>query len=341
MRYLSTVYVAHDGACLTRHRNTLRVSVEDRRLPIPLRGIDLVVLTGRATLTTEALDLCLREGVRVASLTLNGRLRFVVGGPRAGNVHLRLAQYRAADDPDQTFEIARTIVAAKLRNCRVVIQRWARDVRSPLRASVLRSVAEFLDHSRSQLATVSTTDQVRGVEGDAARVYFRGVRAALEDSPFEFLGRVKRPPRDPVNAALSYAYTLLTVEYTAAADTVGLDPQIGFLHRARSGRPSLALDLVEEVRAHVDRLIVGAIRRRMLTPDLFETTPGGAVRFTEEGRRRFFELWDEDRDRRIRHPAVGRDVERWAIPTLQMTILARHLRGDLPHYLPMVLDNRG
>ena len=337
MKVLSTVYVTEHRAKVGFRRGSLMVTRESGATRIPMEGIDSVILLGRAQVTSDALAGCAARGIRVASLRRNGSLRFVCGGPMGGNVHLRTAQHAAAADANQSLDLARTFVAAKLRNSCTVVERWARDTNGTL-AGTLRRRAELIRERLSRVASARDGDHLRGIEGDAARLYFACVGQALAESPLRFASRTRRPPRDPVNAALSYCYGLLTTEFIGGLDAVGLDYQVGFLHRARSGRPSLALDLAEEFRPVCDRFVVTLIRRRQLGPSDFERVPGGAVYLNDDGRPRLLERWEEHRERSFRHTVLERPIDRWALPTVQATLLARHLRGDLPMYPPFILS---
>ena len=172
---------------------------------------------------------------------------------------------------------------------------------------------------------------------DAARIYFRGVGAVLADAGVEFPARRRRPPRDPVNSALGFCYGLLVTELIGAIESAGLDYQMGFFHRPRSGRPSLALDLAEELRPLTDRFIVSLIRRRQLGENEFVRTPGGAVYLGDDGRKQLLRAWERHKEWQVRHAVLQRNIGRWAIPSVQATLLARHLRGDLSSYPPFVM----
>lgn len=337
MKILSTVYVTEHRAKVGVRSGSLTVSRESGVTRIPLEGIDGVVLLGRAQVTSEALARCTERGIRVAALKRNGALRFACGGPTGGNVHLRVAQHTAAVDEARSLDLARRFVAAKIRNSRTVVERWARDASGTL-ATTLRNRADQIRERLSWIGGARDGDHLRGIEGDASRLHFACVGQVLAESPLRFEARTRRPPRDPVNAALSYAYGLLVTELIGGLDAVGLDHQIGFLHRARSGRPSLALDVAEELRPVCDRFVVTCVRRRQLGPEDFERVPGGAVYLNDAGRSRFLERWEEHRQRSLRHTVLERPIERWALPTVQTTLLARHLRGDLPVYPPFVLS---
>ena len=338
MRYLNTVYVRNHQARVRHRRGALVVSSPEGSQRVPLEAVDALVLLGGAQVTTQALDACMRRGVRVAALHMSGAVRFIVSGPTGGNVHLRTAQFAAAMDQPRSLAVAKAIVAAKLQNSSRVVGRWARDERSPEEADWLAAQATQIRERIARLPDAGTADHVRGVEGDAARTYFRAVGRAVAGSGLEFSGRTRRPPRDPVNALIGFCYGMLVTECIGAAESVGLDYQMGFFHRPRAGRPSLALDLAEEFRALTDRFVVSLIRRKQIGSDDFDHTPGGAVFLTDSGRTRLIEAWEQHKERALSHQLLGRPVERWALPAVQATLLARHLRGDLPAYPPFVME---
>ncbi len=337
MRYLSTAYVRSHRAKVGHRRGALVVSTPEGRHKIPLEGIDALILLGAGQITSQALTACVRRGVRVTSLYLGGAIRFVVGGRTSGNVHLRSAQHRALMDPEQSLEISRVIVAAKVQSSRAVIGRWARDEKDPDRRDGLQLRAEQMRDRVVRVREADSPNLVRGIEGDAARIHFRALRLVLEQTRMPFSGRNRRPPRDSVNALLGFTYSLVVTECIGALESVGLDYQMGFLHRPRSGRPSLALDLTEEFRAWTDRFVAGLVRRRQMAPDDFETMPGGGVYLTDDGRSKLLLAWERHKEGEVLHGVTDQRVGRWAIPSIQATLLARHLRGDLPVYAPFVL----
>ena len=336
MRHLSTVYVREHRAKISCRRGSLLVSSPDGKQRVPLESIDGVILLGGAQITTDALGACVQRNVRVASLKRNGAIRFVVGGPTGGNVHLRSALYAAVSDSDHSLALSQAIVAGKLQNSRRVLNRWARDSRSASDSDQLTSRAEEIGARISRLMSARTADQVRGIEGDAARIYFGAVKQIVSESHFDFSARVRRPPRDPVNAMLGYCYGLLVTELSGALDAVGLDNQMGFFHRPRSGRPSLALDLAEEFRPLVDRFVVSLVRRRQVGSESFVRTPGGAVYLHDASRVDLVRLWESHKETDVYHRVLGQTIQRWALPSIQATLLARHLRGDLPTYPPFL-----
>ncbi|MYA38789.1 MAG: CRISPR-associated endonuclease Cas1 [Gammaproteobacteria bacterium] len=336
MRYLNSVYIRDYKARVGYRRGSLVVTGMEGKQRIGIEAIDAVIMFA-GQITTDALAQLVRRRVRIAALTRGGRIRFIVSGPTSGNVHLRQAQHRAADDVGTTLQITRNIVAAKLQNSRRVIARWGRDYPQPAIREDLRTRSEQLGGRVTEIANADSAHMLRGIEGDAGRLHFGAVRKVLSFEELQFTTRNRRPPRDPVNALLGMCYALLVTEATGAAETVGLDPQIGFFHRARSGRASLSLDLVEEFRPLVDRFVVGIVRRKQIGVADFTFTAGGACYLTDSGRDRLLKLWEKHKDTEFQHDVLGRPVSRWALPTVQATLMARHLRGDLPGYPPFLL----
>lgn len=339
MRVLTTLYVTEHRAKVGLHKGNLLVSRPDGKVRVPIETVSAVLLLGGGQVSAQALERCVYRGIRVASLSRHGRLRFAVGGPVTGNVLLRVAQVRAADRPDVVLEIARNVVAGKLRNCRHMVTRWGWDARLPER-HVFERTAGAIDERIGSLLSAPDGDTVRGLEGDGTRRYFKCLRVHLESSgvDLQFVSRNRRPPRDEVNALLSFLYGLVLAEVVGACEAAGLDPQVGFLHGLRPGRPSLGLDLLEEFRpAIADRLAVGMVTRRMIRPEHFERTAGRACYLTEVGRRLVLDAYESFKEAASEHRLLGRPVPRWALPSLQATLMARYLRGDLPAYPPFVM----
>jgi len=339
MKLVDAVYVTEHGTKVGVEKGSLTIKAPERdRLRIPFETIEQIVICCRAQVSDEALARCARRGIRIAALTKNGRLKYAVGARETGNVLLRVAQVRCFDNAQGSLEIARPIVGAKIVNSRAAVLRWSWDAKlesQPFLASIADGLAGRLDTA----AKATDLDSLRGTEGDSARLYFKALGHVLNGGAHEFSfdSRSRRPPRTPTNALLSFGYGLLVNEMTGALDAAGLDHQIGFLHRLRPGRPSLALDMVEELRSpFVDRFVVGAIRRQQIRLTDLEELPGGAWQLTPDGRRSYFQLWEEFRSHQEEHAFLGRTIDRWAIPTVQALLLARHLRGDIDAYPPWV-----
>jgi CRISP-associated protein Cas1 len=339
VRVLNTLYV-------TEHR--MKLSVRDKSIEVrdgrtlvgryPMHGLDAILVTGRAELTNEAIGRCVQEGVRIAALSKTGRLRFAIGGSTRGNVLLRVTQAQASVDQPTSLAIATVFVAGKLQNQRRNLLRWTWDCPDERTKRHIERQRIVVELRLKSLPGSADGDQLRGYEGDAARRYFKGLGAHVGRvaEPLSFETRNRRPPRDPVNALFSYLYGLLTVEAVGSLDAVGLDPQIGFLHQVRPGRPSLALDLIEEFRPVVERFAVGTLARRQIQGEHFETSPGGACSLTDDGRRVLLKLWEQHRSQLVVHPLLKQEVTNATLLTIQATLLARHLRGDLSTYAPYI-----
>lgn len=338
MRYLNTAYVRNHRARIKIRKGALIISSPENIQRIPLEAIDALVLLGGAQVTSQALEACVRRGVRVSSLRMNGSIRFTVHPKTGGNVHLRSALFQLVSDQKKSLELSKIIVAAKIQNSRKVVERWSRDAKSSEDADWLATRGKLIHQCIQQLPESKTSNHVRGIEGDAARIYFRAIGRVVRPCNFEFTSRTRRPPRDPVNALLGFCYGLLLTECIGASESVGLDYQMGFFHRPRSGRPSLALDLIEEFRTLADRFVVALIRRQQISDHHFTRTSGGGVYLNDDGRTKLLKSWEKHKGTEIRHQLLGKRVGRWALPSIQSTLLARYLRGDLPSYPPFLLS---
>ena len=338
MRVLNTLYVTEHRSSIRVQKGNLMVVRPDGKLRIPIESLETVVMFS-GQITAEAIDLCLRHRVRVTAMRRSGRVRFTIGGHTQGNVLLRVAQIHAADDPARRAAIARAVVAGKLQSYRTLIHRWSWDTPEPER-SMLRAERESIGERIAGLDGTDDGDVLRGLEGDGTRRYLKCLGAHLGDRAGvgPFLLRTRRPPRDPVNALLSFLYGMVQGEVEGALEVIGLDPQIGYLHGLRAGRASLALDLVEELRpAIADRLAVRLLTRRQLRLEHFTRTAGGATYLADKGRRIVLTAVEDHRDEEVEHRLLQRRLPVWTLPTVQATLLARHLRGDLPAYPPFVL----
>jgi len=272
-------------------------------------------------------------------LTERGRFLARVQGPVSGNVLLRREQYRRADDPEASADLARSFVSAKVANSRVVLQRVLRDHAERVAGIPVQKSVGTLARVLKDLAHAESIDSVRGLEGDAAHAYF-GVFDDLimhQKDDFRFAGRTRRPPTDAVNSLLSFLYTLLVHDAASALEAVGLDPQVGFLHRDRPGRPGLALDMMEEFRAFLaDRLVLSLVNRRQVRRAGFETRETGGVYMDESTRKTILTAYQERKQEEIRHPFLGEKTTVGMLVHLQALLLARHLRGDLDAYPPFL-----
>lgn len=337
-RLLNTLYVTNPDALVRKKDDSVCVSVDGKPvMSVPFHLLEGVVLLGHVGCSTALMGACAEHGVSVILLDEKGRFRARVEGPVSGNVLLRHAQYRLGDTQEACCRLSQRFVAAKIHNSRIVLQHYARDY--PEIGDVLKAEIGYLKDCIVRAASASSTAEVRGVEGDAARRYYSVFDNLLRFGGDEvhFSGRTRRPPRDPVNAALSLFYTMLARELTSACESVGLDPQFGYLHTCRPGRMSLALDLMEELRAPlVDRFVVTLFNRRQLGSDDFRVDQGGGVMFRDEALKRSIKLWQQRKQDVLVHPFLKERVELGLIPFIQAQLLARYIRGDLCDYPAMM-----
>lgn len=340
IQLLNTLYVMTQGAYLRLDHDTVKVEVErETKLRAPLLHLGGIVCMGDVRLSPFLIHRCAEDGRSVVLFTRTGRFRARIEGPTSGNVLVRRAQHEALSDPARTARMARVVVAGKLQTTRQVLLRAAREARTGVDALALRSGAEALAAMLPGLREETDLDQVRGVEGEAGRLYFGLLdRMVREDrEAFSFSYRSRRPPLDRINALLSFIYALLRGDCVAALEGVGLDPQVGYLHALRAGRPALALDLMEEFRPWLaDRLALTLVNRRQVTREHFETFPGGAVHLTEDGRRLVVAAYQERKQEEVYHRVLDRRVPVGLVPHVQARFLARHLRGDMVEYLPHI-----
>lgn len=342
-RHLNTLYVTSEGAWLTKDGASVVVSREKTELGrIPIHTLGGIVCIGRIGMTPPLMGFCAEQGVCVSFLSENGRFLARLEGPVSGNVLLRREQYRRAADRAAATGLVRPIVIGKALNSRAVIRRALRDhgeAVAAAQATALEAAETRLTDIARRAERASDADALRGIEGEAARVYFAVfdylIRAQKEE--FHFAGRNRRPPLDVVNALLSFLYTLLVHDCRSAAESVGLDPAVGFLHRDRPGRPSLALDLMEELRPMLaDRMALTLINRRQVTAGDFRRLENGAVLLTDAGRKTVLIAYQERKRDELTHPFLGEPVTLGLVPHVQAQLLARHLRGDLDGYPPFV-----
>ena len=332
----NTLYVQTAGAYLHKDGETVRVEVErETRLTVPLHHLEGIVCFGRVSMSPPLMAECCERDIGVSWMTDAGRFMCRVIGAESGNVLLRRQQYRLADTEASALQIAKSIVAAKIQNSRTVLLRGAREATDSQEEATLRRAVDRLECSIQALPQAESLNVVRGCEGEAARVYFESFNCLLKQQREHFLmtERSRRPPKDPVNALLSFVYSVLTHDMSAALSTVGLDPAVGFLHVDRPGRLSLALDLLEEFRAVIaDRLVISLINLKQVQPDGFTTQPTGAVMMSDTTRRTVLAALVQRKKEELMHPLLDAKVPIGLLPLLQARLLARHIRGELPAY---------
>ncbi len=338
---LNTLYVMTQGAYVHLDHETVKVEVEKTvQLQVPLQHLGGICTIGNILISPFLMGRCAEEGRSVVILDRHAEFQCRMVGPVGGNVLLRQSQYEAVRDDSRSAPIARAIVAGKVRNARQILLRGGREADDPSEGAALQKAADALGYVLHRLKDETAIDVIRGLEGEAAVHYF-GVfdRMMKPESrqPFLLTKRSRRPPLDPINGLISFLYTLLLNDCISALESVGLDPQMGFLHDLRPGRPSLGLDLMEEFRSFVaDRLALTLINRKQLTERDFEIRPGGATYLNDTGRKTVIVAYQKRKQEELRHPLVEEQVPYGLLPHVQARVLARHLRGDLENYTPML-----
>lgn len=337
-KLLNVLYITTPEAFLSKDGENVVVRIEnEERLRVPIHNLEGIVYFGYPGVSPALLGHCAERSVAVTFLTEHGEFLAKLVGPVSGNVLLRREQYRAADREADAVTVASAIIAAKIINSRSVLQRAMRDHGDVVNtAKMEKAVDKLADHIRL-LEQCHTLDTVRGVEGEAAHIYFSVFDDLIlvQKDAFFMRTRNRRPPLDNMNALLSFLYTLLRHDVEAALQTVGLDSAVGFLHRDRPGRASLALDMMEELRPHLaDRLALSLVNRRQLDARCFHHKESGGVFLEGEARKEVLSAWQKRKQEEIIHPYLGEKMPIGLIPYVQAMLLARYLRGDIDGYPP-------
>lgn len=341
MQILNTLYVTVPESYLRLENDTLRIEVEKEiRLRVPLHHLASVVCFGYVGLSAPLMHRLAEEGIALVLLDDRGRFKARLEGGMSGNVLLRQAQHRKAGEAVFALSIAGACVAGKIRNGRQVLLRGAREAKSAEDVARLTRAADDLGASLRAIPGAAGLDALRGVEGDAARKYFDGlgllVRADLRDS-FPMDMRSRRPPRDRLNALLSFIYSMWMNDCRSACEAAGLDPQIGFLHALRPGRAALALDLMEEFRSQADRLALSLINRNQVDAASFSEREGGAVTLQDDARKVVVTAYQERKQETLTHPLLSEPIALGIVPLVQARLLARAIRGDTEGYMPFLV----
>ena len=337
-KHLNTLYVTTQGAYLSKEGETVMVSVEgEKKLQLPIHTIGGIVCFGRVMCSPFLLGFCAENNVGMSFLTENGRFLARVHGPVSGNVLLRREQYRRADDPNFSAQMARYILIGKITNSRAVLQRALRDHGDKISKPEVEAAVTLLGSGMKRLESVDLLDTLRGIEGEMARCYFSVFDHLITNQKeyFSFNGRNRRPPLDNVNCLLSFIYTLLLHDIRSALEGVGLDPAVGFLHRDRPGRPGLALDIMEEFRPFIaDRLVLSLINLGQVNTKGFSKSETGAVTMSDQARKEVIVTYQKRKQDEIQHPFLGEKVAVGILFHVQALLLSRFFRGDLDGYPP-------
>lgn len=335
---LNTLYVSTPKAYLSLDGENVVVSQDEAEIGrMPLHLIDGIVTFTYPGVSPALLGKCADLGKTVTFLSPSGKFLARSVGKTYGNVVLRRAQYRTADDREQSLSIARNIISAKLSNSAAVLRRAVSDHAQRLDTENVQNTAVLLRQNAVTAFSAESAERLRGLEGESANRYFDLFDSLIlqQKETFRFDRRNRRPPLDPVNAMLSFGYSLMTSVCSSALETAGLDPYVGFFHTERPGRVSLALDLVEEFRApFVDRFVLTLINKRLISDSDFVFKEDGAVLLTDDGRRTFLSQWQKKKQEEIEHPYLKEKVSWGMIPFVQAQLLAKYIRGDLDDYPP-------
>ena len=333
-KLLNSLYVTTQGSYLVKERETVVIEQERKKaFQLPMHAIEHIFCFGNIMMSPALMFACGERNIGITFLTEYGKFQCRVVGPQTGNVLLRRAQYRMADNDAHTA--ARLFVAAKTSNCRHVVLKHQRNHGEDQN---LTRLAMQLANNIRRLEVTTDIDVIRGIEGDSAARYFANFHKLIvseQQADFSFPGRSKRPPLDPVNALLSYSYVLLSYEISSSLQAVGLDPYVGYLHADRPGRVSLALDIMEEFRSWwCDRFVLSLINRRQVKLGDFTAEASGAIRMSEDCRKNFLVKWQEKKQEEIIHPYLGEKVKVGLLPYVQSVLFARWLRKDIEIYPP-------
>lgn len=336
-KLLNTLYVTNPDVYLTKDGENVVAKLDQKEvMRIPVLNLEGIVGFNRLGASPYLMAMCAERNIGMCFLTPSGRFLARVTGATNGNVILRRRQYRYADDKQWSLNISKVMIAGKIFNSRKVLDRFRRDHASLVRDmdNYMRT-SKLLDNDRLHIPSCKDMDTLRGLEGDAANAYFSlfGLMITAKEAVFAFHGRNRRPPKDPTNCLLSFAYTLLTHECQSALETVGLDPYVGFMHTDRPGRASLALDIMEEFRGYLaDRLVLSLINRGQVTAKDFIENGQDNILMTDSCKKTVIAAWQKRKKETITHPFLKETVPVGLLPYIQAMLLARYVRGNLDGY---------
>lgn len=334
-KLLNTLYILTPNAYLQKDGENVVVRIEQQEaFRIPIHNIEAIVSFSYLGASPGLMQLCVEHQVKLSFHTPNGKYIGSLVGESRGNVLLRRTQYRIADDDIMSAHIAKIFIAGKVANHRAVLSRYCRDHHptNPVDKIINQAILQ-LKKTQSELARSTIKNSILGLEGHAAQCYWSVFDYLILNKDFTFNGRSKRPPKDMVNALLSFFYTILSHDVRSALETVGLDAYVGFFHTDRPGRASLALDLMEEMRAYlVDRFVLSVINKRQVSSSDFIFQGENGVILTEDGRRQLLSLWQKRKRDTITHPYLKESIPIGLLPYTQAMLLTKYLRGDLDNY---------
>lgn len=339
-KLLNTLFVINENAYLSLDGETVFVEINRQKVgQFPLHTLESIICFSYNGATTALMGKCAERNINLAFFSPYGKFLCRTVGENHGNVLLRKKQYRMSDDKAASCGVARNFILGKVYNCRWSVDRTLRDHALRVDSEKCQRIIQYLTSSLDRIRTEENLDSLRGIEGECASNYFSIFDELIinQKESFYFQGRNKRPPLDKVNAMLSFGYTLLTNDCASALEGVGIDSFVGFMHRDRPGRKSLALDLMEELRPIlVDRFVLTLINNRQIKGEHFQTSASGAVEFTDEGKKKFLSAWQEHKKEQLTHPYLKEKICWGLVPHVQALLLARYLREDIDGYPPFM-----
>jgi len=340
-KHLNTLYITTKDVYLHKEGMTFVVEKEGEKVfQAPVHTIENIVCFGFKPISPALMSFCAENDIGISYLSTTGRFLASVYGPQKGNVLLRTAQYKIADNEKDSLRIARNIVAAKITNYRKVIQRHLRNYPDDAESNLLKKAIDEMNKRMRLIKNVVNLNSLRGFEGDCSAIYFSCLKQLITSQKeyFQFEKRSKRPPLDNVNALLSFLYVILANDIRSAIETTGLDSQVGFLHRIRSGRPSLALDIMEEFRAYLaDRVALNVINLGQVKKNDFEMRETGEIRINENARKTVIVTYQNRKQKTVIHPFLKEKTTLGMLPHIKAILMARYIRGDIEEYPPFYI----
>ncbi|PLR77436.1 subtype I-C CRISPR-associated endonuclease Cas1 [Bacillus sp. V3-13] len=339
-KLLNTLFITQPDVYLSLDGDNIVLLKEQEKLGrLPLHNLESIVSFGYTGASPALMGYCADRSISLVFLTMNGRFLARVIGKSKGNVILRKKQYRVSEDEGLSAEIARNFIVGKIYNNKWIIERMTRDYPMRIDVAQFKEVSKYLSSIILEVRVCEDLERLRGLEGQAAISYNKLFNQMIlqQSEDFYFHSRSRRPPLDNVNAMLSFAYTLLANDTASALEGVGLDAYVGFLHRDRPGRVSLALDVMEELRGvYADRFVLSLINKKVLNKEDFLKKENGAVIMTDDARKKFLAAWQNKKQEKITHPYLGEKIPWGLVPHAQALLLARYLRNDLDEYPPFL-----
>lgn len=336
-KLLNTLYVTNPDIYLRRDGLNVIIDINGNKKGFPIHNFENIIIFQYTGISPALMQLCMEHNINVCFLSPYGKLQGKLSGPIKGNVLLRKEQYRISDDEDRSINYAKNFILGKIYNQKFRLSRGLRDHSEKIDRTVLERAIKKMDFDLSRVKEIENNESLLGLEGNNAREYFSGLKELIisNKEDFDFVERTRRPALDPTNSMLSFGYSLLASLTQGALETVGLDPYVGFYHKDRPGRASLALDLMEELRSYlVDSFVVTLINRKQMKQSDFWVKEDGAYLFTDDARMKFIKEWQTRLSNKIEHPFLEEQIEIGLIPYVQALLLARTVRGDLEMYPP-------